>query len=599
MGGKLKIHRYIITGLLLLLCIGLDFYFRFVLNIQIVYTHLFYIPIVLAAIWWGLKGGLGASLLLSIFYMALNIPGFDLAVLSRAVIFIVVGIIVGALRDRYRGAEVAMEESEERYRRFFITSTDCAYITDKEGHIIDINDTGAGMFGYKNKEEILNINVSGLYADPDDRKKFMREMDEKGFIKNMEVDFKRKDGTLVPILLTSVGIKDDKGEITRYQGTMRDITERKKFIQALKDSEERYRHLLDNMPDTVITIDLEGNFTFVSPMGEKLSGYPVEKLLKMNMFDVIAPEYRSMVREKLDQRVKEGMNIPPYEAEIIDSRGEKVWVQILTTPIRDPGGSLVGVQAIARNISDLKNMEKQFIQSQKMEAVGNLAGGLAHDFNNILSAILLNIHRVKRKLGQDDPAVPILNTVEDSTQRAAEMIKQLLQFARPKKFEEKAISLNVMVEESLRLIRAAIPSTIELETRLAEKPCLIKGDPSAITQIVTNLSVNARDAMPDGGKLTFETTLVSLDDSYCRTHFDAKPGNYCLLKVSDTGVGIPPENLERIFEPFFTTKETGTGTGLGLPMVYSVTKHMGGWVEVSSRVGNGTEFKIYLPESRE
>lgn len=257
------------------------------------------------------------------------------------------------------------------------------------------------------------------------------------------------------------------------------------------------------------------------------------------------------------------------------------------------------IAELRQQIAEFRVLERQIFHSQKMEAIGNLAAGIAHDFNNLLTGILGNLEFAKMEISPDHPAIFSLEIMEEAGQRARELCRQLQQFGRPAKTEEEIISLNQMVEESISFLRAVIPTTIEIEIALSHDPCLIKANPSIISLLITNLSVNARDAMPEGGKLRFETELVTVNESYCKSYVEASPGEFCVLKVSDTGAGMTSEIEVRIFEPFFTTKERGMGTGLGLSMVYSGVRQMGGWIKVYSEPGRGTEFKIYIPKTGE
>jgi PAS domain S-box-containing protein len=377
---------------------------------------------------------------------------------------------------------------------------------------------------------------------------------------------------------------------------MTEIADRQRAEELLKESEERYRKLLGNMPDPIFTIDLTGNFNYANPACMRLTGYSMDRILSLNMFEVAAPEFHDFIKEKMRARLEGGaVTFAPYIVEILDASGKRLTVRLHTTPLFDEKGRLTGIQGIASDITLQRNLEKQLLHAQKMESIGTLAGGVAHDFNNLLTAILGNLDLSKMEVPPDHPIRPMLEIMEDAGARAKDLIKQLLQFGRPAPREVKVISLSSILEETSRFLRPLIPSTIEIEKNLPESSSLIKAEPSSIAQIIANLSINARDAMPGGGRLRFEIHNESIDDDFCKSHIEAKPGSYCVLTVADTGVGMKAEVRERIFEPFFTTKERGSGTGLGLSMVYGAMKQSDGWIQVYSEVGKGTVFKLYFP----
>jgi len=268
-------------------------------------------------------------------------------------------------------------------------------------------------------------------------------------------------------------------------------------------------------------------------------------------------------------------------------------------PVRDPAGQITSYVAIKRDVTQEVRLKEQLLQAQKMESVGRLAGGIAHDFNNLLTAILGYAELAARRLRPEDPSRLELSEVETAARRAAELTRQLLAFSRKQVLELRVIDLNRIVSDTSRMLRRLIGEDVELVMSLKERLGSVKADTGQIEQVLVNLAVNARDAMPNGGKLTIETSEVELDEAYSVFHFDVPPGRYVQLAVSDTGAGMDAKTLSHVFEPFFTTKEAGKGTGLGLSMVYGVVKQSGGHVTVYSEPGLGTTFKIYLPRVEE
>lgn len=280
-----------------------------------------------------------------------------------------------------------------------------------------------------------------------------------------------------------------------------------------------------------------------------------------------------------------------------DIKGNTIWSKIIATPIKDKDkdGNITAALELVIPITEKKNLEAQLLHAQKMEAIGELAGGIAHDFNNALTLIKACSQLTLFDLKEGDPLREKIEMILDATNRSAELAHRLLAFSRRQVMEMRVLDLNNLLKDLNKMLRRVIGEDIELVNVLAEDLGRVKADPGQIEQVVLNLALNAKDAMPGGGKLTIETANVQLDETYSRTHTDVIPGSYVMLAVMDTGVGMTPEVKNRIFEPFFTTKEKGKGTGLGLAMVYGIVKQGGGNIWVYSEPGMGTTFKVYLP----
>ncbi|RMG54104.1 MAG: response regulator [Acidobacteria bacterium] len=283
------------------------------------------------------------------------------------------------------------------------------------------------------------------------------------------------------------------------------------------------------------------------------------------------------------------------ELELVCRDGHRIPVRLNMVGVRDRQGAYQGYWATARDISAEKRLEAQLLQAQKLESLGTLVGGIAHDFNNMLTAILGYAQLLLGQANQEDRFYEHLQQIEVLSQRAADVVQQLLTFSREGTSRQRRLLLHPLLKEIGKLLQRMIPENIEVEMHLAAEDLAIEADPTQLQQVVMNLVVNARDAMPEGGQLRIETARVKLDESFCRAHPNLRPGDYVRLRVSDTGVGIPPDIQRRIFDPFFTTKEAGKGTGLGLPVVYGIVKNHGGAVEVESEVGRGTTIALYFP----
>ena len=363
--------------------------------------------------------------------------------------------------------------------------------------------------------------------------------------------------------------------------------------ETLWKSEEKYRLLVQNSTDAIFIVQ-DGRIKFGNLKAEELLGYSVLELLRIPFADHIHPDDRDMVVDRHKRRLA-GENPPSaYSFRVRNKLGNELWVELNAVSIvwEERPATL----NFARDITEQKRLETQFLQAQKMEAVGRLAGGVAHDFNNLLTIINTNAQLSLLDLKDWDPLKGKLESIQKAGERAANLTRQLLAFSRRQVVDMKVIDLNTLLQELGKMLTRIIGEDIQLSTILDKALGRVKVDPGQIEQVILNLVVNAKDAMPSGGKLTIETANVELDREYAHTHFVVKPGRYVMLSVSDTGVGMSPEVRERVFEPFFTTKEKGKGTGLGLSTVYGVVKQSGGYIWVYSEPGQGTTFKIYLPQ---
>lgn len=372
---------------------------------------------------------------------------------------------------------------------------------------------------------------------------------------------------------------------------LKEAAERRERRQA----QEAFRSLIFGAPMGIF-ISQNGKFKLVNPGFLKITGYREEDLLGRETLALVAPPYKEMVRDRAIKMLK-GEDPAPYEFELITLSGETRWV--VETVISTLYAGERAVLGYFVDLTEHKKLERQLIQAQKMEAVGRLAGGVAHDFNNLLTAIMGCTELLMGELQANEHLLFYNTEVMKAADQAVGLIRQLLAFSRKQIMEAQVVNLNAVVADMEQMLRRLIGEDINLGTRLDESLGMVEADPGRIGQVIMNLAVNARDAMPRGGKLTLETANVDLDESYALKHAVVPPGPYVLLTVSDTGMGMDAKTQEQIYEPFFTTKEPGKGTGLGLSTVYGIVKQSNGHIWVYSEVGQGTTFKIYLPRVEE
>ena len=474
-------------------------------------------------------------------------------------------------------------------------ATDAVFVKDLNGRYLMINSAGAALIG-RSVEEVIGKDDSALLS-PDTGPAVM-ELDRKvvasGITQTYEERATGADGISRLYLSTKGPYRDAHGEIAGLLGICRDITARKRAEEEIRQSQQKLRIHFEHTPLAVIEWDLEFRVTAWNPSAERIFGYSRQEALGRHATFIIPAQYRPQVDEVWQRLLKQEGGARSTNDNLTKD-GRTISCEWYNTPLVDDSGRVLGVASLAQDISERVALEERLRHSQKMEAVGRLAGGVAHDFNNLLTVILGYSQILADNVPARSKMADSTAQIKSAAERAAGITRQLLAFSRKTVLRPRVINLNDVLLNLDSLLRRLIGEDIEILTVPANDLGSVKADAGQIEQVIMNLALNSRDAMPRGGKLILETANVTLDDSYARDHQSVPPGRYIMLAVSDTGSGMSLETQSRIFEPFYTTKEVGKGTGLGLSMVYGIVKQSGGSIWVYSEPDRGTSFKIYLP----
>jgi len=451
-------------------------------------------------------------------------------------------------------------------------------------------------------EKIWGRTCQSIYDDhrsflgtihPEDRDRIYAVMANQNQTGGYDEEYRilQPDGSIRWIWARDYPVRDDEGRIKRFVGIAEDVTE----LKAAETERARLAAIVECSEDAIISETLEGIIVSWNQGAERLYGYTAEEIIGQPIYVLFAPEdYREYL--KTVEKVRKGEPIASHETVRRRKDGTKINVSLAIAPIEIRNGELVGASNVSHDITRVKQLEEQFRQSQKLEAIGRLAGGVAHDFNNLLTVIYGYTQLVLDTMPSGDSQKDRLQEVKKAGERAASLTRQLLAFSRNQVLEPKVLDLNAVVTESEKMLKRLVGEDVDLTMILDPELGRVETDPSQVEQVLMNLVINARDAMPKGGKINIETANTVLDQSCCQLHKDVQPGRYVMLAVHDTGCGMDECTKSHLFEPFFTTKELGKGTGLGLAMIHGFIKQSGGYVLVESEVNQGSTIKVYLPE---
>jgi PAS domain S-box-containing protein len=501
--------------------------------------------------------------------------------------------------EELRRTQVELDGARVRYFDLFDLAP-VGYVTlSEKGLILDANLTAATLLGVARGELVEQPVTRFIHReDQDVYYHHRKQLFETGEPQSCDLRMIKKDGTTFWAHLEATAAQDTHGA-SLCRVMMSDITERKRAEDALRESEENYRNLFENASEAIFVAQ-DGNLVFLNPMAIRLIGYAGEEIMSRPFVEFIHPDDRQMVVNKHIQRLKGKLPAERYSFRIVDGGGKIRWVELNAVFINWKGkpASLNFMPDITernRAEEEKAKLEAQLQQAQKMESVGRLAGGVAHDFNNMLAVILGHAEIAMAQVNSAQPIYDDLMEIHKAAERSADLTRQLLAFARRQTIAPKVLDLNETVAGMLKMLERLIGEDIHLDWQPGLDLWPVRLDPSQIDQILANLCVNARDAIANVGRITIETRNWIFTEDHCAAHPGFVPGEYVRLAVSDDGCGIDKDTLANVFDPFFTTKEMGKGTGLGLATVYGAVKQNNGFIDVCSEPGEGTTFAIYLP----
>jgi two-component system NtrC family sensor kinase len=487
--------------------------------------------------------------------------------------------------------EKVLMESEEKYRNLFERVRHGLFISSKEGYFLDCNQALLEMAGYPNKEEFLRIDIAkDLYVNPEDRKTFQRLIEEQGFVKDLEVEFKKKNGKKITVLLTAHTKRDEKGRIVGYEGINIDISDRKRMEKELKEANDFLTNLIESSVDGIIVTNTKGDILIFNKGAENILGYKREEVVgKMPIRNIYPPGVAKEVMEKLRSPDFGGMGkLTSFPIVHRRKDGELIEGDLSASLIYDEQGKEIASVGIFKDLRErlriereLREMQQALLQSEKLAAMGKLTSQIAHELNNPIYGIMNTLELLKTEVPPESKRRRILELSLSETHRLTEMLRNMLTFSKPEEEKRKPINMNDLIDGILLVMDKQMrESNIKVETALEGTLPEIMASTNQMRQVMLNMFKNAKEAMPGGGSLNVRTS---------------REDHKILIQIQDTGVGIPEDLRNKIFEAFFTTKQKVKGVGLGLSVCYGIIKDHGGEIKVESEEGKGTSFTISLP----
>ncbi len=519
------------------------------------------------------------------------------------------GNVIGALQifhdmTEYKRSQDALLASEQKYRTFFENVTDFLYIHDFQGNLIETNLASKIYTGYS-LEDLKNMNIKDIMPESYRAlfNEYMKIMIVEGRGEGL-ISVLTKDGHERVLEYRNVVVKDQNGIPIHIQGTGRDITDKIKAQRALRLSEEKYRNILDSIEEAYFEVDLAGNMLFFNQTLARYLKFSADELKGMSYRKYMDEENAKKVFKTFHEVFVSGEPVKAFYWELMDKNGKKMNAEASVSLLKDSRDNVIGFKGIVRDITQRIEAEKErdryelrLAQAQKMEAIGTLAGGIAHDFNNMLSAIMGYTELARSSTPENSQARNCLDQVIKAGIRARDLISQILSFSRKYDVKRQPVDIGLILGEALNLIRASIPTSVDIQCSIDSEPAFVFADPIEIHQVIMNLCTNAYQAMEEkGGLIQIDLEPVSLsDDEAGAVHPQLREGPYIKLRIADTGPGMDSETLKYIFDPFFTTKERDKGTGLGLATVQKIVTELKGGISVESTPGRGSTFILLFP----
>ncbi|QIB64825.1 hybrid sensor histidine kinase/response regulator [Kineobactrum salinum] len=521
-------------------------------------------------------------------------------VLINSLLVLAIGSVISVLNDalqREVAARTSLEAERSQLRTLVDALPDAVFTKDAVGHYNTCNPMALSQLGLSHKEEVIGKTVFELF--PPEFARVQHEEDRQLMSGELQRSSQERwtetNGRKAWFFTIKVPLHNADGTVSGLIGISREITSRK--LAELERSRllARLQLQIERMPLAYLLSDSNFCYSRWNPAAERMFGFSEAEVLHRHPFDVMVPPQSQAWMGGILEQVRAGSMEAHGECEIRTREGDIIICEWHNTPLYEESGEFIGLLSLAQDITGRKNLEGQLQQSQKMEAMGRLAGGVAHDFNNLLTVINGYSEALLQQAGQQAAVLELAGPIHEAGERAAALTRQLLSFSRQTIMQPRVLDLNTIVTDTGKMLQRLIGEDIQFTTVLAPDLHRVRVDPGQLDQVLINLAVNARDAMPSGGWLTLETANVTLSEDYAARHPDCKPGPHVMLAMSDTGAGMADEIMEHIFEPFFTTKGIGKGSGLGLAIVFGIVQQSNGCIHVYSESGHGTTFKIYLP----